>query len=46
MTGLGNEDGSKDRKSNWRKFEIKLFARVLEKLIWDGLKRAFHVTNE
>jgi len=41
MIGPGNEYGSKDRKSNWRKFVVKLFARVLGKLIWARLKRDF-----
>ena len=46
MIGLGNEDGSKDGKTNWRVFEIKLFARVLKKINLGRIKEDFLVTIE
>ena len=48
FVGLGNEDRSEDRKNNWRMFEIKLFAKVLEKKKTNmgQIKEGFHVANK
>jgi len=44
--GLGNEDGSEDRKSNWRILEINFLQMIHAKINLGVIKEGFHVTNE